>query len=232
MGLVPGDKLGPYEIHSAIGAGGMGEVYKARDTRLNRTVAVKVLPSHIAARPDLKQRFEHEARAVSSLNHPHICVLFDIGQRDGVDFIVMEHLEGETLASRLHKGPLPFDQALKYALQIADAMDRAHRSGVVHRDLKPANIMLTRDGVKVLDFGLAKTAPKPALDGATVTKALTSEGIILGTPQYMSPEQIQGSDVDARTDIFAFGCVLYEMVTGNRAFDGKTRASVIGAILS
>ena len=232
MGLVPGDKLGPYEIHSAIGAGGMGEVYKARDTRLNRTVAVKVLPSHIAARPDLKQRFEHEARAVSSLNHPHICVLFDIGQRDGVDFIVMEHLEGETLASRLHKGPLPFDQALKYALQIADAMDRAHRSGVVHRDLKPANIMLTRDGVKVLDFGLAKTAPKSALDGATVTKALTSEGIILGTPQYMSPEQIQGSDVDARTDIFAFGCVLYEMVTGNRAFDGKTRASVIGAILS
>jgi eukaryotic-like serine/threonine-protein kinase len=232
MRLVAGDKLGPYEIQSAIGAGGMGEVYKARDTRLNRTVAVKVLPSHIAGREDLKQRFEREARAVSSLNHPHICVLFDIGQRDGVDFMVMEHLEGETLASPLRKGPLPLDQVLKYALQIADAVDRAHRTGVVHRDLKPANIMITRDGVKVLDFGLAKTAPKSAPDGVTLTKALTSEGIILGTPQYMSPEQIQGSDVDARTDIFAFGCVLYEMATGKRAFDGKTRASVIGAILS
>ena len=237
MTLAAGDKLGPYEIHAPIGAGGMGEVYKACDTRLGRTVAVKVLPSHIAAREDLKQRFEREARAISSLKHPHICVLFDIGRLDGVDFMVMEYLEGETLASRLQKGPLPVDQALKYASQIADAVDRAHHSGVVHRDLKPANIMITRDGVKVLDFGLAKTAPKAAPpkaapDDATLTKALTGEGIVLGTPHYMPPEQIEGGDVDARTDIFAFGCVLYEMVTGKRAFEGKTKASVIGAILS
>ena len=237
MALLAGEKLGPYEIGVPIGAGGMGEVYKACDTRLGRTVAVKVLPSHIAAREDLKQRFEREARAISSLNHPHICVLFDIGRLDGVDFMVMEYLEGETLASRLQKGPLPVDQALKYASQIADAVDRAHRSGVVHRDLKPANIMITRDGVKVLDFGLAKTAPKAAPprtapDDATLTMALTGEGIVLGTPHYMPPEQIEGGGVDARTDIFAFGCVLYEMATGKRAFDGKTKAGVIGAILS
>ena len=232
MALSAGDKFGPYEILAPIGAGGMGEVYKACDTRLERTVAVKVLPSHIAAREDLRQRFEREARAVSSLNHPHICVLFDIGRRDGVDFMVMEYLEGETLASRLQKGPLPLEQTLKYARQIADAMDRAHRSGVVHRDLKPGNIMITRDGVKVLDFGLAKTAPRIALDGATLTAPLTVEGIVLGTPQYMSPEQIEGGDADARTDIFAFGCVLYEMATGKRAFNGKTIASVTGAILS
>ena len=227
-----GTKLGPYEILAPIGAGGMGEVYKARDTRLDRTVAVKVLPSHIAAREDLRARFEREARAVSSLNHPHICSLFDVGQQDGVDYIVLEHLDGETLFDRLQRGPLPLDQALKYAMQIADAVDRAHRSGVVHRDLKPGNIMLTRDGAKVLDFGLAKTAPKSAADGATMTMALTSEGTMLGTPQYMSPEQISGSEADARSDIFAFGCVLYEMITGKRAFDGKTRVSVIGAILA
>ena len=162
MPLDVGMRLGPYEILAPLGAGGMGEVYKARDTRLDRTVAIKVLPAHIAAREDLRARFEREARAVSSLNHPHICVLHDIGQQDGVDFMVMEHLEGETLFDRLQRGPLPLDQALKYAMQIADAVDRAHRSGVVHRDLKPGNIMLTRDGVKVLDFGLAKTAPKSA----------------------------------------------------------------------
>jgi serine/threonine protein kinase len=234
MSLPAGAQLGPYEILAPLGAGGMGEVYKARDTRLDRTVAVKVLPPHIAAREDLRARFEREARAVSSLNHPHICVLYDIGQQDGVDFMVMEHLEGETLFDRLQKGPLPLEQALKYAMQIADAVDRAHRSGVVHRDLKPGNVMLARDGVKVLDFGLAKTtAPKTAAgDGATLTAALTSEGTVLGTPQYMAPEQIEGLEADARTDIFAFGCVLYEMVTGKRAFDGKTKASVIGAILS
>src|SRR5687768_7488833 len=232
MPLQDGTRFGPYEILAPIGAGGMGEVYKARDTRLDRTVAVKVLPSHIAAREDVRARFEREARAVSSLNHPHICSLFDVGQQDGVDYIVLEHLEGETLFDRLQRGPLPLDQALKYAMQIADAVDRAHRSGVVHRDLKPGNIMLTRDGAKVLDFGLAKTAPKSAADGATMTMALTSEGTVLGTPQYMSPEQISGSEADERSDIFAFGCVLYEMVTGKRAFDGKTKASVIGAILA
>src|SRR5687767_14180039 len=230
--MTAGSKLGPYEIIAPIGAGGMGEVYKARDTRLDRTVAVKVLPSHIAAREDLRARFEREARAVSSLNHTHICSLFDVGQQDGVDYIVLEHLEGETLFDRLQRGPLPLDQTLKYAMQIADAVDRAHRSGVVHRDLKPGNIMLTRDGAKVLDFGLAKTAPKSAADGATMTMALTGEGTVLGTPQYMSPEQISGSDADERSDIFAFGCVLYEMVTGKRAFDGKTKASVLGAILA
>src|SRR5688572_30139214 len=232
MPLESGTRFGPYEILAPIGAGGMGEVYKARDTRLDRTVAVKVLPSHIAAREDLRARFEREARAVSSLNHPHICVLHDIGQQDGVDYIVLEHLEGETLFNRLQRGPLPLDQTLKYAMQIADAVDRAHRSGVIHRDLKPGNIMLTRDGAKVLDFGLAKTAPKSAADGATMTMALTSEGTVLGTPQYMSPEQIEGREADARSDVFAFGCVLYEMVTGKRAFDGKTKGSVIGAILA
>ena len=232
--MTPGTRLGPYEIVEPIGAGGMGEVYKARDTRLDRTVAVKVLPSHIAAREDLRGRFEREARAVSSLKHPHICTLYDVGKQDGVDFLVMEHLEGETLADRVERGPLPLEQAMKYAMQIADAVDRAHRSGVVHRDLKPANIMLTRDGVKVLDFGLAKTAPvnAAAASGVTLTQALTTEGTLLGTPQYMAPEQIEGSEADARTDIFAFGCVVYEMVTGRRAFDGKTRTSIIGAILS
>ena len=232
MPLSIGDKLGPYEIVSQIGAGGMGEVWKARDTRLDRTVAIKVMPKHIAERPELRARFEREARTVSGLNHPNICVLYDIGNQDGVGFMVLEHLEGETLAARIAKGPLPVDQALKYATQIADALDRAHRSGVSHRDVKPANIMLTRDGVKVLDFGLAKTAPKTiGPDDATLTKALTGEGAILGTPQYMAPEQYEGKEADARSDIFAFGCVVYEMVTGKRCFDGKTNASVIGAVL-
>jgi serine/threonine protein kinase len=210
----------------------MGEVYKARDTRLDRTVAVKVLPPHIASREDLRARFEREARAVSSLSHPNICTLFDVGKQDGVSYMVMEHLEGETLFDCLQRGPLPLDQALKYGMQIADAVDRAHRSGVVHRDLKPGNVMITRNGPKVLDFGLAKTAPKAAADGETLTMAITSEGTVLGTPQYMAPEQIEGKEADARTDIFAFGCMLYEMVTGKRAFDGKTKASVIGAILA
>ena len=232
MPLSPGERLGPYEIVSQIGAGGMGEVWKARDTRLDRTVAIKVMPKHIAERADLRARFEREARTVSGLNHPNICVLYDIGNQDGVGFMVLEHLEGETLAARIAKGPLPLDQALKFAGQIADALDRAHRSGVSHRDVKPANIMLTRDGVKVLDFGLAKTAPKTiGPDDATLTKALTGEGAILGTPQYMAPEQYEGKEADARSDIFAFGCVVYEMVTGKRCFDGKTKASVIGALL-
>jgi serine/threonine protein kinase len=233
MPLSPGDRLGPYEILSPLGAGGMGEVWKARDTRLDRTVAVKVLPKYIAAMEDVRARFEREARAVSSLNHPNICVLYDIGKQDGIDFMVLEHLEGETLAARAAKGPMPLDQVLKYATQIADALDRAHRSGVCHRDVKPANIMLTRDGVKVLDFGLAKTGVSRAAgpDDVTGLAALTSEGTILGTPQYMAPEQYEGREADARSDIFAFGCVVYEMVTGKRCFDGKTKASLIGAVL-
>ena len=232
MALSTGDKLGPYEILSAIGAGGMGEVYKARDTRLDRTVAIKVLPEHIAKRPDLRVRFEREARAVASLNHPHICTLHDIGNQDGAGYMVMEYMEGETLAARIEKGAIPLDQALTFAVQIADALDRAHRAGVTHRDVKPHNIMLTRDGVKVLDFGLAKSAPKPGPSEETLTAVLTTEGTVMGTPQYMAPEQFEGKEADARSDIWAFGAVLYEMVTGQKAFQGKSYASLVGAILS
>ncbi|MBY0505307.1 MAG: protein kinase [Bryobacteraceae bacterium] len=224
-----GDQLGPYEILAPLGAGGMGEVYKARDTRLERTVAVKVLPEHIAKREDVRVRFEREARAVASLNHPHICTLHDIGP----GYMVMELIEGETLASRIAKGALPLDQALKYAAQIADALDRAHRAGVTHRDVKPQNIMLTRDGVKVLDFGLAKsTVSKPGPTEETLTKALTAEGTVMGTPQYMAPEQFGGKEADARSDIWAFGAVLYEMVTGRKAFAGSNYQSLVGAILA
>ncbi len=228
MALAAGDKLGPYEILSPIGAGGMGEVYKARDTRLGRDVAIKVLPEHIAKREDLRQRFEREARSVASLNHPHICVLHDIGP----GYMVMELIEGETLAARIAKGAIPLEQALKFATQIADALDRAHRAGVTHRDVKPQNIMLTRDGVKVLDFGLAKSVVKPGPTAETLTAALTAEGAVMGTPQYMSPEQFEGKDADARSDIWAFGAVLYEMVTGQRAFQGKSYAGLGAAILS
>jgi serine/threonine protein kinase len=231
MPLSAGTRLGPYEVLAPLGAGGMGEVYKARDTRLDRTVAIKVLPQHIAQREDLRQRFEREARVVSSLNHPYICVLHDIGKQDGVDFMVLEHLEGETLEARLIKGPLPLDQVFKYGAQIADALDRAHRSGVSHRDVKPSNIMLTRDGVKVLDFGLAKSMPKTGPSDETLTAAMTGEGTVLGTPQYMAPELFEGKEADARSDIFGFGCVLYQMVTGKRAFDGKTRVSVVASII-
>lgn len=228
MPLSAGEKLGPYEILSPIGAGGMGEVYKARDTRLDRTVAIKVLPEHIAKREDLRQRFEREARAVASLNHPHICTLHDIGP----GYMVMELIEGETLAARLVKGALPLDQALKVATQIADALDRAHRAGVTHRDIKPQNIMLTRDGVKILDFGLAKSTAKPGPTEATLTNVLTTEGTVIGTPQYMSPEQFEGKEADARADVWAFGAVVYEMVAGQKAFQGKTYSSLVGAILS
>src|ERR1022692_1987978 len=188
MSLSAGDKLGPYEILAPLGAGGMGEVYKARDTRLDRTVAVKVLPEHIAQREDLRARFEPEARAVASLNHPNICTLHDIGP----GYMVMELIEGETLAARIEKGALPFDQALKLGTQIADALDLAHRAGVTHRDVKPQNIMLTRDGAKVLDFGLAKSSSKPGPAEETITKALTTEGTVMGTPQYVAPEQFEG----------------------------------------
>ena len=228
MTLTAGEKLGPYEIVAPIGAGGMGEVYKARDTRLERTVAVKVLPAHIAERADSQARFEREARAVASLNHPHICVVHDIGP----GYMVMELIEGETLAARIEKGAVPLGEALVWAGQIADALDRAHRAGVTHRDVKPGNIMITRDGVKVLDFGLAKTSSAPGPTEATLTKVLTVEGTVVGTPQYMAPEQFEGREADARSDIWAFGAVVYEMVTGRKAFAGKSYSSLVGAILA
>jgi Tol biopolymer transport system component len=235
MGLTTGTKLGPYEIQSPLGAGGMGEVYRARDTRLGRDVAIKVLPSHLCSDPDLKARFEREAKAISALSHPHICHLYDIGSQDGTDYLVMELLEGETLADRLKKGPLPLRQALQYGIEIAEALEKAHANGIVHRDLKPGNIMLTKSGAKLLDFGLAKPAPNaPTLASgsmATMSTPLTVQGTILGTFQYMAPEQVQGQDADARSDIFALGAVLYEMMTGKRAFAGKSQISVMSAIL-
>jgi eukaryotic-like serine/threonine-protein kinase len=236
MSILPGNRVGPYEILSAIGAGGMGEVYRARDTRLDRIVAIKILPDHQAARPELRERFEREARTIASLNHPHICTLYDIGYQDGIDFLVMEYLEGETLAERLKKGPLPLNQVLQYAIEISDALDKAHRKGITHRDLKPANIMLTKSGVKLLDFGLAKLrgpqAAAPNLSALpTEGSGLTAQGTILGTLQYMAPEQLEGKEADARTDIFAFGAVIYEMATGKRAFEGKSQASLIAKIL-
>jgi eukaryotic-like serine/threonine-protein kinase len=236
MGLPTGTRLGPYEIGTALGAGGMGEVYRARDTRLDRTVAIKVLPQHLADTPEARQRFEREARAVSALNHPHICTLHDVGSQDGTEYLVMEYLEGETLAARLEKGPLPLEQVLKLGVEISDALDKAHRQGVIHRDLKPGNIMLTKSGAKLLDFGLAKAA-LPQASGMTLTAAVTrttpvtQQGTIVGTFQYMSPEQVEGKEVDARSDIFSFGAVLYEMLTGRRAFAGKSQLSVASAIL-
>ena len=236
MPLSSGTRLGPYEIVSPLGAGGMGEVYRARDTRLERTVAIKVLPSDVAKDPERRQRFEREARAVSSLNHPHICTLHDVGDQDGTVFLVLEHLEGQTLAERLEKGALPTDLLLRYGTEIADALDKAHRRGVIHRDLKPGNVMLTKSGAKLLDFGLAKLywlegAPSDVSKLATRDKPLTGDGTLLGTFQYMAPEQLEGKPSDARTDIFALGSLLYEMATGHRAFQGKSQASLIVAIL-
>ena len=215
----------------------MGEVYRATDTRLDRTVAIKVLPEHLADDPQRRERFEREAKAVSSLNHPHICTLHDVGEQDGVHYLVMEYVEGDTLQQRLEKGRLPLDQALEYAIQIADALDKAHRQGVVHRDLKPSNVMLTKSaGVKLLDFGLAKlkarAAPLDQWSTIEEKEPLTAEGQILGTLQYMAPEQLEGKEADARTDIFAFGAVMYEMVTGEKAFEGASPASLITAIMS
>src|SRR6267143_1883591 len=217
MPLSSGVRLGPYEILDALGAGGMGEVYRARDTRLGRDVAVKILPAEFSADPVRKQRFEREAKTISSLNHPHICVLHDVGSQDGISYLVMECVEGETLAKRLEKGPLPLEQVLKYGMQIADALDKAHRSGVVHRDLKPGNIMLTSSGAKLLDFGLAKPVASEAaavtlMTAPTAARPLTAEGTIVGTFQYMAPAQLEGKEADARSDIFALGAVLYEMV--------------------
>jgi serine/threonine protein kinase len=236
MALSAGMRLGPYEILSVLGAGGMGEVYRARDTRLDRVVAIKVLPEHRSSSPQVRERFEREARTISSLSHPHICALYDIGDQDGIDYLVMEYLEGETLASRLKKGPLPTDQVLRYAIQITDALDTAHKHAVIHRDLKPGNIMLTKSGAKLLDFGLAKVRAAEAVAGMTAlptqTTPLTGEGSILGTLQYMAPEQLEGKEADARTDIFALGAVLYEMATGQKAFEGKSQASLIAAIMT
>ncbi len=236
MSLAPGSRLGPYEILSPIGAGGMGEVYSARDTRLERTVAIKVLPSHLSSSPENRQRFEREAKTISQLSHPHICALYDVGREGETEYLVMELLEGETLSERLAKSPLALEQTLRYGIEIADALDKAHRQGIVHRDLKPGNVMITKSGVKLLDFGLAKTtAPVSSRNRLTAlpTEAvLTQEGTILGTFQYMSPEQLEGKEADARTDIFAFGATLYEMATARKAFSGATQASLITAIMS
>lgn len=245
MPLSAGTRLGPYEIQSPVGAGGMGEVYRARDTRLERTVALKVIAPAVAAAADLRERFEREARAVSQLNHPNICTLHDIGHDGGVDYLVLEYLDGEPLDQRLQAGPLPLEQAFPMAIQICDALDKAHRAGIVHRDLKPGNVFLVRGAsasappvAKLLDFGLAKVLPAASGAGVsltgtpTVTTPLTAQGTILGTFQYMAPEQLEGADADARTDIWAFGCVLYEMLTGRKAFAGRTHASLISSIMS
>ena len=235
--LEAGRKLGPYEILGPLGAGGMGEVYRARDPRLDRTVAIKVLPAHLADNAELKERFDREAKAVSGLNHPHICSLFDVGEVDSLVYLVMEYLEGETLAERLSKSKFATDDVLKYGIQIAEALDAAHRSGVIHRDLKPGNVMITPSGAKLLDFGLAK-ATKGADDEAnsltmspTMASPLTAAGTLVGTFQYMAPEQLEGGEADVRSDVFALGTTLYEMVTGRTAFEGKTQASVIAAVL-
>jgi serine/threonine protein kinase len=255
MTLTQGTRLGPYEIVAPLGAGGMGEVYKARDTRLDRTVAIKILPAALAGDPRFRERFDREARAISSLDHPHICALYDVGDEQGVSFLVMQFLEGETLAARIARGPMTLDEALPLAMQIADALDRAHRAGIVHRDLKPGNVFLVRSvgasarpSAKLLDFGLARTVAGGAGQAGrdvrgvrleadltapqTMAAPLTQEGTILGTIQYMAPEQLEGADADERADIWAFGAVLYEMVTGRKAFEGPSQASVIGAIMT
>jgi Tol biopolymer transport system component len=235
--LTPGTRLGPYEVTAQIGAGGMGEVYKARDTRLERAVALKVLPEALAADRQFRERFDREARAISQLDHPHICALYDVGEQDGTAYLVMQYLEGETLAARLAKGALPLDQALRTVIEVGSALDKAHRAGIVHRDLKPGNIMLTKGGAKLLDFGLAKSE-RPLVTGSslsllpTTPPNLTQQGTILGTFQYMAPEQLEGQEADARSDIFSFGAVIHEMFTGKKAFEGKSQASLISAIMA
>src|SRR5579871_5492641 len=230
MALTSGTRLGPYEIESPLGAGGMGEVYRARDTRLERTVAIKVLNAQLVASTELRSRFEREAKIISQLQHPHICVLHDVGNEGPIDYLVMEFLQGESLADRVRKGPLAPDQVLSIAIEITDALEKAHRAGVVHRDLKPGNIMLTKAGAKLLDFGLAKplsavasaasssgSAPSftaaPTLTSPSPLSPLTTQGALVGTIQYMSPEQIEGKEADPRSDIFSFGAVLHEMRT-------------------
>ena len=237
--IEPGRRLGPYEIVESIGSGGMGEVFRARDTRLERDVAIKVLPPGMEEDEERRQRFEREARTVSQLNHPHICTLHDVGLEDGQHYLVMELLEGDSLADRLQKGPLPLSQALRFGTQVAEALHAAHRQGITHRDLKPGNVMLTKSGAKLLDFGLARAETDPSVSGAgdttslpTAVRPLTEKGTIMGTFQYMAPEQLEGLPADARTDIFALGVLLYEMVTGRKAFEGKSRTSLIAAIVS
>ena len=238
MAITTGTKLGPYEVQSPLGAGGMGEVYRARDSRLDRTVAIKVLSSHHSSDPSVRQRFEREARTISKFSHPNICTLYDVGNHDGLEYLVMEYIEGETLEQRLTKGPVPPPQALAYGTQIADALDKAHRSGIIHRDLKPGNVMLTKSGAKLLDFGLARLQEQVSVTAGALTemtaeaKRLTTDGMLVGTFQYMAPEQLEGKEPDARSDIFAFGAVLYEMLCGKPAFAGRTKASTIAAILS
>ena len=243
MPLTPGTRLGVYEVLAPLGAGGMGEVYRARDSRLGREVAIKVLPQHLSANPEVRARFEREAKTVSSLNHPHICTLFDVGREGDTDFLVMELVEGETLAQRLTRGALPTRDVLRIGAEIAEALERAHQVDVVHRDLKPGNIMLTRSGAKLMDFGLSRS---PGLAGGlgtggsltvaltqspTIAAPLTAEGTIVGTFQYMAPEQLEGGEADARSDLWAMGCLLYEMATGRKAFEGKSQASLIAAII-
>jgi len=235
MALVNGQKLGPYQIESAVGAGGMGEVYKARDSRLDRIVAIKVLPSTTSFNVDLRTRFEREAKAISSLNHPNICTLYDVGHENGIDYLVMEYIEGETLSDRIKRGAPDIRDAIEIGIQISNALDLAHRHNLVHRDLKPSNVMLTKSGAKLLDFGLAKLKVSDGIVEGTAaetqTTPLTGTGTIIGTLQYMSPEQLEGKPADARSDIFAFGAVIYEMVTGRKAFEGKSQASLIAAIM-
>jgi serine/threonine protein kinase len=237
--LSAGSRLGPYEILSAVGAGGMGEVYKARDTRLDRTVAIKILPASLSENPAFRQRFEREAKAISQLSHPHICTVHDVGNQGGVEYLVMEFLEGETLAERIARGPLPLPQVLRFGIEISDALEKAHLQGIVHRDLKPANVMLPKSGLKLVDFGLAKLdLPAPgsvvsSLSGLPTQAEIgrTAAGMIVGTCHYMAPEQVEGGEADGRTDIFALGLLLYEMTTGKKAFSGKSPASLMGAIL-
>ena len=240
MALSAGTRLGPYEIVAPLGAGGMGEVYRAKDTRLDREVAVKILPAGFAANPEFKARFEREAKTISQLSHPNVCSLFDVGNHEGMEYLVMELIEGESLGDRLQKGPLPIALVLKHGIEIASALDAAHRQGIVHRDLKPGNVMLTKAGAKLLDFGLAKSGPlitstssvSQMAESPTQHQPLTEQGTILGTFQYMAPEQLEGLEADARTDLFAFGALLYQMATGQPAFQGKTRTSLIAAIVS
>jgi pimeloyl-ACP methyl ester carboxylesterase len=243
MPLTIGTRLGPYEVVSPIGAGGMGEVYRARDMRLGRDVAVKVLPSHLSESAEARARFEREARVVSGLNHPHICVLHDLGRENGIDYLVMELVEGETLAQRIARGPLPTAEVQRLGAEIADALDRAHRAGVVHRDLKPSNVMLSKSGAKLMDFGLAResqragvlntaaSGPGAMSQSPTVATPLTGAGAFVGTSQYMAPEQLEGREADARSDLWAMGCVLYEMATGRHAYEGPTPASLISSIM-